>query len=155
MRHVFLASFLCLCGVCYARAQNHSVSVVVSATNPITDITSADLRKVFAGEKRSWPNGAAVKLIVGAPDSHERECLLRLLRMSEPEYKQYWTARVYRGDSYAEPMVLPSVGMIMEAARVFPGLIALLQAPDLKPGMAIKTLRVDGKLPGEAGYPLH
>jgi hypothetical protein len=42
--------------------------------------------------------------------------------------------------------------MQKEALQAYPGGIALVDATDIKPGM--KVLKVDGKLPGEEGYPL-
>ena len=36
---------------------------------------------------------------------------------------------------------------------VFPGAIALIAADDVKPGL--KVLKIDDKLPGQEGYPLH
>jgi hypothetical protein len=79
--------------------------------------------------------------------------LLRLLGMSESEYKQYWIAQVFRGDSQAEPVALFSNGMQKEAISAFPGAIALVTIGDVKPGM--KVLKVDGHLPGEPDYPVH
>jgi hypothetical protein len=45
--------------------------------------------------------------------------------------------------------------MVKEALKVFPGAIALVDIRDLKPGMEIKILKIDGHLPGEDGYPIH
>jgi len=78
--------------------------------------------------------------------------LLKLMAMSEIEYKQYWTAQVFRGEADAEPFTVPSVGMQKEALNLFPGAITLVKMTEVKPGM--KVLRVEGLLPGEAGYPL-
>jgi ABC-type phosphate transport system substrate-binding protein len=129
------------------------VAVVVNEQNKVANLSLADLRKVFAGEKRSWPGGVPVKLIVRASGSHERLALLKLLNMSESEYKQYWTAQVFRGEADAEPAVVPSVGMVVEAVRAFPWAISLLDAKDVKPG--IKVVKVADRSPGDQGYPLH
>jgi ABC-type phosphate transport system substrate-binding protein len=135
-------------------AQSTDIAVVVSSRNPVSNVTLADLRKLFGGEKRTWPDGGRVKLIVWPPGSHERKTMLRLLGMSESEYKQYWTAQVFRGDADAEPVTVPSFGMVKEAIKVFSGAIAFVDAQDVKPGMDIKVLKVDGHFPGEPGYPL-
>jgi hypothetical protein len=134
-------------------AQANDMAVVVSPGNPTTNISLGDLRKTFAGAKRSWPGGQPIKLVTRGPGCMERLVLLRLLAISEGEYKQYWTAQVFRGDADAEPLVVPSVGMQKEALRLFPGAISLVTVGDVKPGM--KVLKVDGLLPGTAGYPLH
>jgi hypothetical protein len=129
------------------------VAVVVNNTNPVTNITTPDLRKLFTGDKRSWAGGVAVRLFVRAPGAYERAVLLKLLGMSESEYKAYWTARVFRGEAQAEPVALFSNAMQKEALTIFPGAIALIDFQDVKPGM--RVVKVDGHSPGEAGYPLN
>src|SRR5437899_11589183 len=67
-----------------ALAQTGDVAVVVNPENPASNLIP-ELRKLFAGEKRSWAGGLSVKLIVRAPGTHEREVLLKLLGVSESE----------------------------------------------------------------------
>jgi len=133
-------------------AQADDMAVVVSSGNPATNVSVGDLRKMFLGTKHSWPSGQAIKLITRGPGCAERLVMLKLLAMSESEYKQYWTAQVFRGEADAEPLTVPSVGMQKEAMRLFPGAISLVNVRDLKPGM--KVIKVEGLLPGAAGYPL-
>jgi phosphate transport system substrate-binding protein len=155
-RKLPIASFLILAGLCLAsqaNAQGTDVAVIVNPNNSVAAVTMTDLRKIFAGEKRSWPGGVPIKLIVRGPGCHERMVLLKLLGMSESEYKEYWTAQVIRGEADAEPPIVPSSGMVREAVHVFPGGIGLVDAQSLKAGM--KILKVDGHMPGEPGYPLH
>jgi ABC-type phosphate transport system substrate-binding protein len=148
-----ISLFLALvAGAAYQAIAQTSVAVVVSETNSIATLRAVELRQIFAGEKRSWPNGKPIKLFVRGPGTLERDSLLALLRMSESEYRQYWTAQIFRGEAQAEPVVLPSNGMQKEALRAFPGGIALVNAEDVKAGM--KILKIDGHLPGESGYPL-
>jgi hypothetical protein len=135
-----------------ATAQDHDIAVVVSSHNPATNISVGDLRKTFAGAKHSWPGGLAIKLVTRGPGCPERLVLLNLLAMSESQYKQYWTAQVFRGEADAEPLTVPSVGMQKEALGLFPGAISLVNVRDVKPGM--KVIKVDGLQPGAAGYPL-
>jgi hypothetical protein len=140
-----------------AVAQTNAVAVVVAVVvndkNPVTNVTTAQLRKLFAGEKHAWAGGLPVKLFVRAPGAYERVVLLKLLNMSESEYKRYWTAQVFRGDAQAEPIALFSNGMQKEALIAFPGAVALVNFQDVKGGM--KVVKVDGCLPGEAAYPLN
>jgi ABC-type phosphate transport system substrate-binding protein len=136
-----------------AFSQNGVIAVVVNPNNPVSAVSSSDLRKIFAGEKRSWPGGTPIKLIVRTPGCLERIALLRLLGMSESEYKHYWTSQVLRGEASSEPVAVFSNGFQKEAVRALPGSIALMDVEDAKSG--VKVLKVDGHLPGEAGYPLH
>jgi hypothetical protein len=142
-----------LAGLSSVVAQTSVVAVVVSEKNSVTNLSIPELRKLFAGEKHFWTGGLSVKLFVRAPEAHERAALLKLLGMSESEYKHYWTAQVFRGEAQAEPVALFSNGMQKEALAVYPGALALVSFQDVKPGM--KVVRVDGHLPGDAGYPFN
>jgi len=94
-----------------------------------------------------------IKLFVRAPDAHERAVLLKLLGMSESDYKNYWTAKIFRGEVQSEPIALFSNGMQKEAIKAYPGAVALVNMQDVKPGM--KMVKVEGHLPGEEGYPFN
>jgi ABC-type phosphate transport system substrate-binding protein len=128
------------------------IAVVVSPRNSQTTIAMGELRKILAGEKRYWSDGAAVKLFTRSAGTAEHDAMLKLVGMSETEYKQYWRSKVYAGDAQSEPVSLPSNGMQREALQTYPGGIALVDNADVKPGM--KVLKIDGKMPGEEGYPL-
>lgn len=134
-------------------AQNQDVAVVVNPKNPVSNLSRSELRKIFAGEKRTWTGGLPIKIITRVPGSYEHVVLLRLLKMNESEYKQYWIAQVFHGEAQAEPAAMFSNGMQKEAISVFPGAIALVDPVDVKLGM--KVVKVDGHLPGELAYPVH
>jgi hypothetical protein len=146
-------SLAAIAGLSTAAAQIRSVAVVVNEKNPVTNVTIQELRKLFAGQKHSWTKDLPIILFVRAPGANERVVLLKLLGMSESEYKQYWTAQVFRGEAMAEPVALFSNGMQKEALTAFPGGVALVNSEDVKPGM--KVVKVDGHLPGEAAYPFN
>jgi ABC-type phosphate transport system substrate-binding protein len=146
---ICLASLACLR---VAAAQAGDVAVVVNDRNPVTKMSKTELRKIFAGEERSWSAGVPIRIFVRAPGTHERAALLKLLDMTEGEYKLYWTAQVFRGEAQTEPIALPSNGMQREALVAYPGAVALVDLQDVKAGM--KVLRVEGRMPGEAGYTL-
>jgi len=135
-----------------ASAQGGSIAVVVNPQNSLSTIQMAELRRVLVGEKRYWTGGATVKLFTRKAGTPEHNALLKVMGMSEAEYKQYWTSRIYQGEAQTEPIALPSNGMQREALTAYPGAIALIDSADVKPGM--KVLKLDGKLPGEDGYPL-
>lgn len=128
------------------------LAVVVNPKNSVSSLSIAALRKLFAGETRTWPGGVAVKLIIRAQGAHERAAVLQLLHFSEDEYERYWINQAYRGEG-VEPVAVFSNGMQKEAVTVISGAIALMDVRDLKPGL--KVLKIEGKLPGEEGYPLH
>lgn len=136
----------------HAIAQSGTVAVVVGDRNPTTNLRTSELRKIFAGEKRTWSNGIAIKIFVRGPGTRERDALLDLLKMTEREYRQYWVAQVFRGEAQSEPIMLPSNGMQREAVLAYPGAVELVNMEDVKSGM--KVVKVDGRVPGEIGYAL-
>ena len=140
-----------LAGFSPAAAQTGSVAVVVNEKNPINNLSAPELRKLFAGEKHAWAGGLPVKIFVRAPGANERVVMLKLLGMSESEYKRYWAGQVYRGEAQAEPVGLFSNGMQREAVVLYPGALALVNVQDVKVGM--KVVKVNGHMPADAAYP--
>lgn len=135
-----------------AAAQKIVPAVVVNLNNPVENISLAELRKIFAGQRRAWPGGTPIKIVVRDQGTEERAAVLRLLGMSENEYEQYWRTQVFRGEAYAEPLVMPSFGMVKEAVADYSGAIAIVDFAMLKPDM--KVVKINGHLPTQADYPL-
>src|ERR1700722_15670169 len=158
MRTQTLLMLLLIClttlvSVRVAEAQAEDVAVVVNEKNPRTKMSRAELRRIFAGEEGSWAGGLPIKVFVRLPGTHERGAMLKLLGLRESEYKQYWRSQIFRGEVQAEPFMLPSNGMQREALVAYPGAVALVSLEDVKPGM--KVLRIEGRMPGEAGYSIN
>jgi len=150
---IAFASLLLLPLVSTTDAQQETeVAVVVNPENPVSSISSAELRRIFAGDKQSWGNSLPVFAIVRAPGARERQLLLsQILRMTESEYKQYWLRKVYSGEVPQEPVAVFSNGMQLEGVRAKKGGIALISVQDVRAG--VKTIKVDGYMPGTPGYP--
>jgi len=137
-----------------AQQQEVEMAVVVNPQNPVTSISSSELRRIFAGDKQLWSDNVPVFPVVRAPEARERQVLLnRILRMTEAEYKQYWVQKVYSGESPHEPIAVFSNGMQLEAVRTKKGGIALINVQDVRQG--VKVIGVDRTLPGQPGYSLH
>ena len=75
-----------------------------------------------------------------------------IYQMSESQFKQYWVAKIFRAESATAPKVVYSNNMANELVNALPGAIAFIDSREVRPGA--KVVRVDGRLPGEAGYPL-
>lgn len=129
------------------------LAVVVNSDTPVTDLSLAEVRKVFLGERQYWNPKLPVVLLIRAPVARERDVVLRVIyQMSEEQYMQYWVAKIFRAEVTAPPKIVYSNDMQYELVAAIPGAIAFVDAHNLHPG--VKVVRVDGKLPGEKGYPL-
>jgi hypothetical protein len=136
-------------------AQSHDVdiAVVVHPDTPISNLTLAEVRKVFLGDRQYWTTNIPVVLLIRAPVARERNVVLKIIyQMSETQFKQYWIAKIFRAEVATAPKVVYSNDMANELVTAVPGAIAFIDARDVKPGS--KVVRVEGHLPGDAGYAL-
>ena len=143
--------------VCAGRSfaeTGQDVAVIVNPKNNVDNLTVAELAKIFRGERQYWRTDLPVLLLLRAPGSNEREVALRtIFRMTESQYKQYWISRIMRAEATSPPAELYSSGMTKEGVSSIPGSIACINSSEVKPG--VKIVRINGRLPGEPGYPLH
>jgi ABC-type phosphate transport system substrate-binding protein len=139
-----------------AAAAQGAPAAIAIVTNPRTaanDLSFLELRKIFLGEVQFWDDNSRIVLLVRAPVAHERDVILtKIYRMGEAEYQQYWIAKVFRAEVSSKPKIVYSSDMTSELVSALPGAIGFLPADEVGSGM--KVLRINGKLPGEAGYPL-
>lgn len=152
---VALLALLCATpggGRSQTRAAN-DMAVVVNPSTPVSDLTLAEVRKVFRGDRQYWSKDVPVVLLIRAPRSRERDVILRTLyEMSEAQFKQYWIAKIFRAEATAAPKIVYSNDMAKELVSVIPGAIAFLPESDVTDGL--KIVKINGRLPGERGYPL-
>jgi len=145
--------------LCYSRLAADTkdvedVAVIVSPRNAVQSLTLNELTKIYRGERQYWRTNLPVVILFRAPGTHEREVVLRtIFQMTETQYRQYWISKIMRAEATSPPTEVFSSGMIKEGIAAIPGAIGCVRASEVRPEM--KVLRIDGHLPGEAGYPLH
>ena len=151
---LILATLLLSSGLALGQQKAPDIAVVTNPETPVTDLSLADVRKVFLGEKQYWTANMPVILLVRAPVAREREVVLKTIyQMTESQFKQYWVAKIFRSEAVSAPKIVYSADMTNQLLSVIPGSIAFMEAKDVGPGL--KVIKVDGKSPGEAGYKLH
>jgi ABC-type phosphate transport system substrate-binding protein len=148
--HTLLAVLLSVAS-CYA--QNPDIAIVVNQNVPVDNLTFAEVRKVFRGERQFWNSGLRVTLLVRAPVAHERDVVLKkIYEMSEAQYRQYWISKVFRADIASGPKIVYTNDMATELISAIPGAVSFIEADKVPAGF--KVVKVDGIKPGEKGYPL-
>jgi ABC-type phosphate transport system substrate-binding protein len=134
-----------------AQSPGGDIAIIAHPETPVDALTLADVRKVFRGERQYWTPNIPVVLLVRAPVARERDVVLRVIyQMSEPQFKQYWIARIFRAEATSGPKIVYSNDVANQLAGAIPGAVGFMSASDVKP--PLKILKVDGKLPGEPGY---
>lgn len=133
--------------------QPGDVAVIVNPGAPLDNVTMADLRRLWLGDRDFLASGVRVTLLIRAPVARERDVIVKsICQMTEAQFRQHWIAKVFRADTVTGPKLVYSNDTAIEQVGRTPGGIAFVEGPVAS--RAVKVLRVDGKLPGQAGYPL-
>jgi hypothetical protein len=142
-----------LAGPVWTAAAAADIAVVVRPDTPAEDLTLSEIRRLLLGERQFWNSALRVTLLISAPATRERDVVLRTIyHMSESEFKQFWISKVFRAEASSSPRVVLSNEQALELVNIIPGAVAFVDAARAPKG--VKVLKIDGKVPGEKGYPL-
>lgn len=129
------------------------IAIVVHKGMGIEDLSLDELRSIFLADQQFWSDRTRITLLVRAPQSDERDFVLnRIYQMTEPQFRQYWIAKMFRSEVPRGPKIVFSTDMTVELVVAIPGSISFIRADEVSD--TIQVVRIDGKLPSDAGYPL-
>lgn len=142
-------------GRCPAAAQSASdVAIIVHPDVPIANLSLADLRKIFMGDRQFWTSNLRITLLVRSPVARERDVVLKTIyQMSDAQFRQYWIGKVFRAEAASGPKIVYSNEMAGDLVAGIPGSIAFVDAAQVPKN--VKVIKVNNLLPGEKAYPLH
>ena len=123
------------------------MAVVVNRDNVAQNFTSAHLAKIFKGEVKKWPDGKDVVLVLHSSSPGEMVTLEHLTKMSEAEVKAVIASHKDATRTVA------SDAAVIDAVASTPGAIGLVEERSITDRVGV--VKVDGKLPMEAGYLPH
>lgn len=125
-----------------------AIAVIVHPSNPETDISSEDLRRIFLGSTTSFSGGERVELVglAGTRAPFYRSAL----GMSEARLKRHWIGRVFAGQPGTPPQEFRDSGGVLDYVLTHPGAIAFMPADSVSGN--VKTLLIDGRAPADSGY---
>jgi ABC-type phosphate transport system substrate-binding protein len=131
--------------------RSEPLAIVVNRSNPLTEMSLADLRRVFRGQRSRWSNGRRVTLVMRDPGAAERNAILQSLygrrRGGIPAAR---TCRpVFSGESSDAPKTLTTTYGVLRFVYNVPGAIGYVRAREVDP--SVKMLRIDGPPAGRAG----
>jgi ABC-type phosphate transport system substrate-binding protein len=144
------------CGTVSAQCAAGSLVVVVNKSNPTESLSMAQLRKLMMGDVHSWPDQKKVTLIARDTSSPVYKCVLSaVVRMSESEYRRYILNAEFRGEEPVSMKTADSGTTAAKAVAGSAGSIAVVEAGTLQTvGDTVKVIKINGKQPGDSGYPL-
>jgi|SRR5271156_3549820 len=126
----------------------HHMAVIVNKDNNIENVTSAHLARILKGEVKKWPDGKNVVLVLHNSSPGEMTTLRHLLnRMPEADVKALLALHK------DEIRTVESDADVIDAVASTPGAIGFVEEHSITD--RVRVVRVDGKLPLEAGYLPH
>lgn len=136
-------------------APHPSVSFLVSARNPLRNVSAGDLRRIFLGEISRWDNGHHIVLFVRPAETPEERLFLdRLVRMSDIDYSQWWLGAVFRGRAGQAPRIVETADAMARAVAANADAIGLVASSAALAESEVVVLTIDRRAPSDAGYPV-
>jgi hypothetical protein len=136
-----------------ARASERIVlAVVVAKGSPVQGLTVAELRRIFTSEGDSDSSGQRYVPFNHPPHTTDRVGFDQaVLGMSADDVSQFWIERKIRGLP-GPPRSVDSLSLLLRLIARLPGGIGYARPSQLTAD--VRAVRVNGKLPVDAEYPL-
>jgi hypothetical protein len=133
-----------------ARPALAQTAVIVHRSSVVSDVKLDDLRRFFLGQGAMTSDGRQTLLVELTP--MRTHFYKRLLGLSGDEVRRRWIGMVFRGDALTLPFELGDATAVKKFVADHPGAVAFIGLADVDD--TIKVLRIDGKRPGDATYPI-
>jgi ABC-type phosphate transport system substrate-binding protein len=129
---------------CVAR----DLAIIVNPANAAADVTQAELYKLMTLSTRQWADGKRVMIVIGDPASPDMRILLQKLYKTDSEDIKSIV------DAHKEDILIAgSDEKVVKMVASNPTAIGVINVYSIR--SEVKVLRIDRKLPLEAGYALH
>jgi ABC-type phosphate transport system substrate-binding protein len=135
-------------------ANAKDMALVSNKSNGVTEVSMTELVKICKGQTHRWSSGKSVIFFSLNPASTEMKMVLeRVYGMSSDEVNALITTANHGRANHPAIVVVNSDKALVEAVESTPGAIGLVDVYSITGGITV--LKVESKLPLEAGYPLH
>ncbi len=100
MRNIIAAILIMLLGMTTsAMADELPVMLIVSADNPINEISRSELKRIFLGKTRKWSHGEHVFITINANESALEKFCRTIVQKTPRQFSMYWRKQLYSGHS--------------------------------------------------------
>jgi len=125
--------------------QARQFAIIADKANATSNLTAAELVKIFNAHSRTWPDGTPITVVMRDPSSAEMQLVLRkLLNMTSEQAHAFVLA--HRGAI----MVADSDDAVLRFVSTSHGALGVVDLYSLT--QDVNVLKIDGKLPVEQGY---
>jgi len=132
-------------------APDDSLGIVVNRSNPVENLSFADLRKIFMGEQTHWSNGRRITVVMLEAGKQERQAVLtQIYRMDDKDFNKHFIQGMFTGEIHAAPKTLATPTEVLKFVLNVPGAIGYVRGAEADE--SVKVVRVDSRLPGDKDY---
>jgi hypothetical protein len=104
-------------------------------------------------DTQTWPHGRKITVVLRDKGQPERADAIRLIcGLGEGDYDKHILFRTFQGSVNIGPRSIQSAAAMLRFVYSAPGAIGYVAADQVD--ATVKTLRIDGALPGDPRYPL-
>jgi ABC-type phosphate transport system substrate-binding protein len=125
--------------------QAKQLAIVSDKANTTSNLTAAELVKIFTAHSRSWPDGKPIKVVMRDPSSADMQLVLRKLFNMTPDQ-----AHEFIQAHHDAIMVADSDDAVLRFVSTSHGAIGVVDLYSLT--QDVNVVKIDGKLPVEQGY---
>jgi phosphate transport system substrate-binding protein len=130
-----------------------ALAIIVHPSNPVSALTTGELRRIFMIEMQTWPHGRKITVVLREKGQPERtDAIRQICGVSEIEYERHVLFQTFRGSISLGPRSIQSATAMIRFIFNAPGAIGYVRADQVDG--TTKVVAIDGLLPGDAGYAL-
>ena len=115
-----------------------AVAIIVNKGSSIDTLSARDVKQIFSGVKKRWPDGQKIVTLGPGPDTPEHaEAVQFLFGMSETEYRKFCIQASFTGNADEVPKEYASSQAAANLVQVIPGAIAFVRADAVGPNVKL------------------
>jgi ABC-type phosphate transport system substrate-binding protein len=125
-------------------------AVIAPSGSKLQEVTLADLSKLCKGTQKTWPDGKNFTVVMHDPESADMRVVVQKLFGVSPAEVKPLVAKL--NESRPVVKIVENDEDLLRTVDATPGAIGLVDVYAIN--SSVKVLRIDGKLPFDAGYTL-
>ena len=121
-------------------APSPALAIVVHRSNPVENLTFAELRRIFLLDTQTWPHGRKITVVLREKGQPERADAIRIIcGLPERDYERHILFRTFQGHVGIGPRSIQSAPAMLRFVYSAPGAIGHVNADEVD--ASIKVLR--------------
>ena len=118
--------------VFHVRSAEAQIAIIVNKANDVNDLPLDQVKKIFMGDKGTWPNGRRISVLTRQAGQPEKESVLKqVYKMGEADYSKYFMQAAFTGRITAPPKEVSSGAEMKRIVAENPGAIGYIKKDEV------------------------